>query len=1154
MTDEIQKLIASLRLGDYENPQEKIGLLSAALVEQPAEPSLLLGLLQAPHVSLRLAAMVASRDRQEGELLDALLNLVRDPEVRVRVKLAEVLAARTGDAATDALRELAKDQDPEVRMAVMQATHGRPEFRRLQEEALTSDGEWRVRLAAVNALEHQRSPLILKPLAAALLNDSDGDVRGRCAELIEARLRQPSSDAARQLPAEIDRLSRIEGQLKSLGAHRFPKFIEFLSARTSVEPDPAELAKFGTDLTLLASKGTLPRAHFVDETCEAVLNLLRQTPARSIALVGRAGVGKSALVQELVYRLAQPENGRWHVLRVSPTDFMAGTHYLGEWETRVRELIEAIKRPRRVLLYVPNLSDLSAVGTWSKSDSSVATALAPYLEDGSIVALGETAPEQYERGLGRVPSLRRLFDQVLIEEPGIDRTRSILAAVRDQERSHIVNETLDQILEVSAQFLGHIGRPGCAVDLLRVAIKHEREAARPLVFRDVLDSLSRSTGIPADLLDDSVPLKQHEIKEFFEKRVIGQPKAVEAVVDLVTLIKAGVTDPNRPFGVFLFAGPTGVGKTELARALAEFIFGDAARLKRFDMSEFANYDGFTRLIGNANESGLLTDCVRQHPFSVVLLDEIEKGHTNVFDLCLQIFDAGRLTDSRGRTADFRRTIIILTSNIGSTTGFLGFGSGDLEQLQASDRATMPRELSRFFRPEFLNRLDRIIQFRPLSLEVAERIARREIESVLQRSGIRRRELVVDIDPRVVSLVVREGYSPHFGARPLKRTVERLLLLPLAKAIAAGSLRGRTLLRVTEDGGRVQATVTSSSRPADATETVPPPPSAGVRVEELQSRYAGLEDSIQVLGARKSELLVLTREPSFAREAQLRASVLNDIHHLDHFIGLHQEVGKALRAVRKTGNGVRHERLDQLGQDIDYLSFVAACRDATDLGDALVTISLVDRTGRPQEAAQTLCGMYRALATRRRMTTEVLGEFYNDRQDRSYLLVAGLGAYGLLRNEAGLHQVNRRYKQRDTRSNRERLLDDRELLRVETHPAGIEPTREFQQDVKARTATLKPARKRLLDCELAVTLFHEPSLRSVEFWTTGPREAAIARGGLILNAQLEGNPSVALSDRLVRQYDLGIGPKIKDARTGRTTTRVKQVLRGDVEPLLGLQRE
>jgi hypothetical protein len=283
-------------------------------------------------------------------------------------------------------------------------------------------------------------------------------------------------------------------------------------------------------------------------------------------------------------------------------------------------------------------------------------------------------------------------------------------------------------------------------------------------------------------------------------------------------------------------------------------------------------------------------------------------------------------------------------------------------------------------------------------------------------------------------------------------------------------------------------------------------------------------------------------------------VLNDIHHLDHFIGLHQEVGKALRAVRKTGNGVRHERLDQLGQDIDYLSFVAACRDATDLGDALVTISLVDRTGRPQEAAQTLCGMYRALATRRRMTTEVLGEFYNDRQDRSYLLVAGLGAYGLLRNEAGLHQVNRRYKQRDTRSNRERLLDDRELLRVETHPAGIEPTREFQQDVKARTATLKPARKRLLDCELAVTLFHEPSLRSVEFWTTGPREAAIARGGLILNAQLEGNPSVALSDRLVRQYDLGIGPKIKDARTGRTTTRVKQVLRGDVEPLLGLQRE
>ena len=1155
MADEIQTLIDSLRRGQYENPTEKIGLLSAALQEQKAEPALLLSLLRAPQIPLRLAAIDACRERQEPELVAALVALADNSEARIRLKLSEILKFHSGNITFKAIETLLKDNDDDVREAALKSSAGRSEFRIAQQTALANDTNWNVRIAAANALEAQTTPVVIKPLFEVLTRDSDEDVRRRCGEIVETRLSEFHAATESQLPTEITLLAKTEKALKQLGSHRFPKLIAWIAARTTVSADLELLAKFGTDLTALASKGTLPRAHLAEEACNTVLKLVQREPWRSIALLGSTGVGKTALVNELVHQLAKPENGAWRVLRVSPSDFMSGTRYLGDWETKVAKLVEAVKKPRRVILYVPNLSELSAAGTWSKSDSSVATALGPYLEEGSVLLLGESAPEEFERGLGANSSLARLFDKVLLIEPSAEHARQVLTAVRNEEKSAVSDEVLDHLMVLSGQFLSHISRPGNAVELLKAAIKSEKDSGKAPSFRDILDLLSKSTGVPADLLDDDMPLNGIQLREFFETKIIGQPEAVDAVVDLVTLIKAGVTDPGKPFGVFLFVGPTGVGKTELARALAEYIFGDASRLKRFDMSEFASIDGFTRLIGGRKENGLLTDAVRQHPFSVVLLDEIEKAHTNVFDLCLQLFDAGRLTDGRGRTVDFRRTIVILTSNIGATAGStpLGFVAPTDRQPAEMDKDRTFRELSRFFRPEFLNRLDRIIQFHSLSLEVAEKIARREVDLVLQRSGIRRRQLVVDIDPVVVSLLVREGYSPYFGARPLKRTVERLLLLPLARAISSGSLRQRTVLRLTERNGRVEAVATHA--PATRREKSPKPaqPTASLRrrFDELRTHYQAISHAMQPLVDRKSELILQTRQPHFFRNAEARSTVLGEIHNLDQFLNLHQGVGKGLAGTQERLNrGVRNsdetsvrEKLDRLAMEIAHLRFVSQSRDSQDLGDALLTISLIDRTGSDQNAVQRLTGMYQALARRRRLTSEVLGELYDEKRDRVHLLVSGLGAYALLKGERGLHQVDRRFKERTPRAGREVMREDRELIRVEVHSAATEPPKRWRQAVKTNLSSLRPIRERLLKADLAISAFDADAVRSVEFWTSGPKASALERALLVLHAQTTPNPQA--QDSMVRHYDVGLSQRVKDTRTGRTTTRLDEVMDGEL---------
>ena len=704
---------------------------------------------------------------------------------------------------------------------------------------------------------------------------------------------------------------------------------------------------------------------------------------------------------------------------------------------------------------------------------------------------------------------------------------------------------------------------------MRGVMEGQRGRTDPLQRRDILVTLSQSTGVPVDLLDDSAPLDLAELKTFFESRIIGQPDAVQAVVDLVTLVKAGVTDPHKPFGVMLFVGPTGVGKTELARVLAEYIFGDAGRLVRFDMSEFASPEGYTRLIGGRGENGLLTDAVRQRPFSVILLDEIEKSHVNVFDLCLQIFDAGRLTDGHGRLVDFRRSIVILTSNVGAEApgGQVGFGGhsgpggfagGGSDAARAPDADRMFRELSRFFRPEFLNRLDRIVHFQPLSMEVAERIARRELDMVLQRSGVARRNLTVSVAPEVMALLVREGYSPHFGARPLKRTVERLVLLPLGRALATGRLGGGDLVTLQVRDGRVDVSVAvrtpgpeeeGPARPAEARTTE--------GIAEMVSRVEALKGALVAVSERKSELVSRTQQPGFFADTVLREATFDELHKVDAFLARSERCCAAilgLAASVRAGSPRVASRWEELEGELRPLEFIASCRDARALGDALVTVRWVRGKGDGMDAVPTLVRMYQGAGERRNLSVQVVAEQFGDAEEAVYLHVTGLGAYAWMSEEAGLHAFRRWSKFRPRRGASESEQEDLAVVAVEVCDLSGGPDRKFVSRLTTRIQPLKPAVSRLVEQGAwRVEMFDGDSVRSLAGVFPGTRKAALESAAGLLwslaNAVANRAVGTAVGEvSVIREYELGQGACVRDLRTGRSTTRVSHVFRGQLELL------
>ncbi len=575
-------------------------------------------------------------------------------------------------------------------------------------------------------------------------------------------------------------------------------------------PPPHPLSVYGTELVAEAKAGRLARASFRDPLVDVLSKVLCSKRNKAALLVGASGVGKTALVSELAHRItlqkAVPGLAGASVWSISGARFIAGAKFLGEWQARAQHIVTLIQSAGDVL-YVGSLLELVSAETRG-SGLSVAQFLLPLMQAGELCVLAEATPDAVSAAEAIDAPFVRAFQRIPVPRLPLEHTTAILERASErlarEHRLKYLPGTVSAALDVVARFGDAEELPGSGLTLLEEMVRLAPTAAAELAPSHAVRAFAQSSGFPEALLDPAARLDLPAIQAFFRERVIGQEPALELLCNVILLLKSGLNDPAKPLGSFLFMGPTGVGKTESALSLAEYLFGDKKRLSRFDLSEYAYPGSALRLVDGPGGQGELTRVVRERPFSVLLFDEVEKADPGVFDVLLQVLGEGRLTDGTGRTVRFGHTIVILTSNLGvarrEPVGFAGPPGGRERDRRYLDAA------ARFFRPELLNRIDHVVPFDELSLATVRVIAARLLEAALDREGLSRRKIRVRPDAEVLEVLVKEGFDPKYGARPMKRAVEQLVTVPLAKLLMGWSDASGVELRLSvgEDGLRLTA--------------------------------------------------------------------------------------------------------------------------------------------------------------------------------------------------------------------------------------------------------------------------------------------------------------------------------------------------------------
>ncbi|TAH37000.1 MAG: ATP-dependent Clp protease ATP-binding subunit [Planctomycetota bacterium] len=604
---------------------------------------------------------------------------------------------------------------------------------------------------------------------------------------------------------------------------------EMHEALRPAEPEAAPeqktslLEKFGRDLTALARRGQLAPVIGRQREIELVAQVLLRKNKNNPVLVGEPGVGKTAVVEGCAQQIASPQcpeilRGK-RIIELSLGSLVAGTKYRGEFEERLLDIIKEVRDHDDVILFLDEIHTLVGAGATGSGDAlDAANIFKPALARAELRCIGATTIEEYRRYIERDQALERRFEKILVEEPSPGETVEILARLRPSLEAHhgvtIVPEALRAAVDLTVQHVHDRRLPDKALDAVDQSCARKRlqrylEPARSAAARggpiqvlaeDIATTVSQWTGIPLERMDGEAAKSLLNIEEALRARVVGQDQAVRAVARTILTAKAGLADPNRPLGVFFFLGPTGVGKTFLARTLAQVVFGDQKRMVRIDMSEYMEPHAISNLIGappgyiGHEREGILIAALRTHPHCVVLFDEVEKAHPKVFDLFLQIFDEGRLTGTHGKTADFTQAIVILTSNLPhapeAAGGPVGFDTGQSEAPPPDPRHVLLQHL----RPELVNRIDEVVVFNSLDQAGLRRIVDQYVHGIEQL--LEARKLRLKLDESVYSHLLELANSREFGARELRRVVDHQLRQPLA----------REVLRLGEDIGVIRVSL------------------------------------------------------------------------------------------------------------------------------------------------------------------------------------------------------------------------------------------------------------------------------------------------------------------------------------------------------------
>ncbi len=634
------------------------------------------------------------------------------------------------------------------------------------------------------------------------------------------------------------------------------------------------LDSFGRDLTELAAQDQLDpvigRAHEI----ERVIQILCRRTKNNPVLLGEAGVGKTAIVEGLAQNIFKREVPELLVdKRIVVLDLammVAGTKYRGQFEERIKAVMNEVRRAKNVILFIDELHTLVGAGG-AEGAIDASNVLKPALSRGEIQCIGATTLDEYRKYIEKDSALERRFQTIIVDPPTKEETLEILKGLRDRYEAHhrvrMTNEALRSAVELSSRYITGRCLPDKAIDVIdeagaRIRLKSmtkppdltelevkieklqiEKDEAvrnadyeRAADLRDehqrlvqqkndmqqqwrsearevdgvvdeevIAEVVSKITGVPLTRLEKEEAARLLELENELHKKVVSQDDAVITVAKSVRRSRSGLKDPNRPMGSFIFIGPSGVGKTLLARALAEFLFGDEDALVQLDMSEYMEKHNVSRLVGappgyvGYEEGGQLTERIRRRPYAVVLLDEIEKAHSDVYNMLLQIMEEGRLTDSFGRHVDFRNVILIMTSNIGADliknqAGF-GFGKRSEQANYEKMKDMLNKEVERHFRPEFLNRLDNVVVFRALTREDLTTIVDYEFRKVAKR--MKDHGINLELLPEGKEFLIEKGYDPEYGARPLRRALERFVEDPLSEDILRGGLKGKNLVRISK---------------------------------------------------------------------------------------------------------------------------------------------------------------------------------------------------------------------------------------------------------------------------------------------------------------------------------------------------------------------